>query len=240
MPPPRFTDASPIGLVIPGATLPTAVLGAEPIHVFKSDPRSRVWKAGSPWGPLVIKRFEHSPLRQRVAMVLRVHPAQRERRWNSRLVRAGVPVVPVAAWGVERCRGGGRAWLAYPFLGESLMWGVREGRIDGYARRSRVTHAVASAVAALLNAGLIHRDLKSSNVMVTPDDRAYLIDVGAVRSSRSPEARWRMLADLAAALKPAWVGRAERLRFLTALTRACPDLGDPKALARVIGRIVLK
>src|SRR6476660_2418986 len=51
------------------------------------------------------------------------------------------------------------------------------------ARAIRVVEQIASALFAAHRIGLVHRDVKPSNILVTEDDFAYLIDFGIARAA---------------------------------------------------------
>jgi serine/threonine protein kinase len=50
-------------------------------------------------------------------------------------------------------------------------------------RAVRITEQIASALQAAHQVGLVHRDVKPSNILVTEDDFAYLIDFGIARAA---------------------------------------------------------
>ncbi|UMB69950.1 serine/threonine-protein kinase [Mycobacterium paraterrae] len=64
---------------------------------------------------------------------------------------------------------------------ESLLGG---GPLEP-ARAVKILDQVASALHAAHEVGLIHRDVKPSNILVTPSDFAYLIDFGIARAADS-------------------------------------------------------
>jgi len=103
--------------------------------------------------------------------------------------------------------------------GESLNDAIRrEGRIAA-ERALDIVDAVASALAAGHQAGLIHRDVKPSNILLERSGRALLADFGLAKDIATPE--------------PAPVeidGPAPSLRN-TALTRVGAIVGTPAYLA---------
>lgn len=169
-------------------------------ETFKADDRSTVWRVDAPAGPYVLKRYEYAPFRQQLGLWTNLHPGQRERRGSRRLRRAGIDVAAPAAW--ERV--GGRYVQASRYAGACLQARIGEPawRADD-AKRAAVLTALAAAAAALLHAGLVHRDLKVGNVLVTDEGAVRLIDVGAVRRSRSLRRRRATLRMLLMTLRKA-------------------------------------
>ncbi|WP_449411572.1 serine/threonine-protein kinase [Methylobacterium komagatae] len=82
---------------------------------------------------------------------------------------------------------GARAMLVLDLLhGRTLAAILRErgGRPLGLGAALRVIRDVGDALTHLHRVGLIHGDVKPGNVMIGPDGRATLIDLGAARSYR--------------------------------------------------------
>jgi hypothetical protein len=81
---------------------------------------------------------------------------------------------------------GGIPYLAMRFVagddGRALV--RREGPIEPQ-RAARIVAQVAGALDAAHAAGLVHRDVKPANVLLGPDDHAYLSDFGLSRRVRS-------------------------------------------------------
>lgn len=221
-------------------SLADAGLGAPPSEVFKADGRSRVWRVETAAGARVVKRFEHAPWRQRVALWLGAHPAQRELRLNQRLRADGVAVVPALDAGIEPAAGGARVWLAYPCRGRSLVKLLREGALASRGQRRRAAESLAALTAALLRGGWFNRDFKSSNCLIDERGEAWLIDAGSVRRHGGARSAERMLALLHATTPRRLVSAPERLRFLWRVADAAPQLGDRRALARRLARVEVR
>ena len=64
--------------------------------------------------------------------------------------------------------------------GEDLQHVLKRGPLDA-ERAVKVIEQVASALNAAHRAGLVHRDVKPSNILLAEDDFAYLIDFGIAR-----------------------------------------------------------
>jgi serine/threonine-protein kinase len=66
--------------------------------------------------------------------------------------------------------------------GQDLQHVLAEGPLDA-ERSVKVIEQVASALNAAHRAGLVHRDVKPSNILLAEDDFAYLIDFGIARGA---------------------------------------------------------
>lgn len=66
--------------------------------------------------------------------------------------------------------------------GRDLDTMLRAGPLEP-ERAVRITDQIASALRAAHRIGLVHRDVKPSNILVTEDDFAYLIDFGIARAA---------------------------------------------------------
>ena len=186
-----------------------------PACIYKHDSRSRVWTPGSGGAEtagiktsggvvVVFKQWVHHPLKQAVLWVLRLHPAQRERRMHRRLAAAGLPAAPIWGAGLVRRGLGVEAWLATPALGESVYNRIRLGAEgEELAARGR------TLLEQLAVAGYVWRDSKASNVLCDADGRLWLIDLGSARRSVSDAQRQRMLARWDAHVAEAFSLRAE-------------------------------
>ncbi|MEX0885568.1 MAG: lipopolysaccharide kinase InaA family protein [Phycisphaeraceae bacterium] len=204
--------------------------------LYKADARSRVWRVQGPRGPVVVKRFEYSPTRQRLAAMIGRHPAQRERRANQRLVAAGVAVVPIIDAGIDA----GRHWLATPWCGESLQARLRRGSgADTEADRNAgdkrtLALALGRFVARLVEQRWYFRDLKPSNILVDTADKLRLIDVGDARRLGGRRQTWRMLATLDRTARRDGATRTQRLRAARELLAHRPELGPLRALVTTL------
>ena len=187
-------------------------------QVYKSDRRSRVWQVQTADGPIVVKRFEYTPWRQWLSLCAGCHPAQRQSRAVERLVKARVPVVPVLDGGFEACPIGCRVWLSSPFAGRSLQQLLAQA--TGDHQRNAAVDAAAHLTGRLIGAGFWFKDLKPSNIIVSDQTEAKLIDVGSVRRCRAPGQIQRMLEVMDRVLARDGVGDDLRRRYREAATEA--------------------
>src|SRR4029079_8075899 len=65
--------------------------------------------------------------------------------------------------------------------GQDLEHVLADGPLD-QARAVKIIEQIASALSAAHKIGLVHRDVKPSNILVAEDDFAYLIDFGIARA----------------------------------------------------------
>lgn len=87
-------------------------------------------------------------------------------------------VIPIHAYGEID----GRLYLDMRLVeGSDLSDVIREGAVKP-ARAVRIVEQVASALDAAHADGLVHRDVKPSNILVTAGDFVYLVDFGIARS----------------------------------------------------------
>ena len=79
----------------------------------------------------------------------------------------------------------GALYLAMRYVeGKDLATEIREsGRLEA-DRAVRIVAQVASALGAAHDNGLVHRDVKPANVLLTPEDHAYLSDFGLTKRAR--------------------------------------------------------
>ena len=206
-------------------TLADAGLAGPPVLVYKSDQRSRVWRVQGPGGSYVVKQFIHTPLKQRLTMMVRRHPAQCEMRMNCRLCHAGVAVIPIDDAGVERVGLGVHVWLATPLAGMSLQRRLGAQVLDP-EEAERWIDAAAQLTEDLNAAGFWFKDLKPSNILIDDDGRGRLIDVGSARRLTDPSQVLRMLAVMDRVLARDGVGDDLRRRFRSRLSKSWAAVAD--------------
>jgi tRNA A-37 threonylcarbamoyl transferase component Bud32 len=201
------------------------IVGSRELEVFKADKRSKVWRI-TPAGmtrSLVIKRFEYGGFKQWVQHIFRSHPAQREARAAAALHKSEVPVVVPA--------GTGKAWdaeavsikyfIATPFMAPSLDRVMRGWKFTPFRAKIAIINAVGFTAARLVLAGYFFKDLKTSNIIVTDDNLARLIDTGCARRVGDAYAQMpRMLAMLDQTAKRDGASKADRLRCLKVICDA--------------------
>src|SRR6266699_1660472 len=136
-------------------------------------------------GMSVVYRAEHVRLGRPAALKLRAaslgQADQRERFLRESKLAASLDhpsIVPVYDAGEED----GLLYIAMAYVEGSDLKTllVREGKLP-LRRTLSIVGQVASALDAAHARGLVHRDVKPANVLVGPDDRAYLSDFGVVK-----------------------------------------------------------
>jgi serine/threonine protein kinase len=138
-------------------------------------------------GSSVVYRAEHVQL-GRVAALKLLTPALGESERQERFLRESrlaasldhPNIVPVYDAGEED----GRLYIAMACIEGSDLKAllVQEGTLP-LRRALRIVAQVASALDAAHGRGLVHRDVKPENILVGPDDRAYLSDFGVVKEA---------------------------------------------------------
>jgi TolB-like protein/Flp pilus assembly protein TadD len=86
----------------------------------------------------------------------------------------------VTIHGAERIAGRIGLWMEF-VKGRTLEEVLREGKRFGAKEVTRIGLELCRAVSAVHGAGLLHRDIKAQNVMVTDDGRLVLMDFGTGR-----------------------------------------------------------
>src|SRR5712691_8475133 len=140
-------------------------------------------------GTSVVYRAEHVRLGRQAALKL-LAPSLGEADFRERFLRESrlaasldhPSIVPVYDAGEED----GLLYIAMACVDGSDLKTllVREGKLP-LRRTLRILGQIAAALDAAHVRGLVHRDVKPANILVGPDDRAYLSDFGAVKELAS-------------------------------------------------------
>jgi len=195
-------------------------------ELYKADGRSRVWRVDTPRGAYVIKRYDHFPMKQRLAALFGKHPAQREMHWSDNLARLAIRAAPIVAAGVSQ----GRRWLAMPHIGPSLLWRIREPDLS-LAERRDLAEELAAMLELLAVNNLLNRDLKTSNILVDDHGRLWLIDLAGVRRVEDMHtAVVRMLRTLDRTARDEGASRTDRLRVIRRFVRRQSKFGPVREL----------
>ena len=177
------------------------IIAGARVETYKSDARSTVWRTETSEGAWVVKRFEYSPLRQRVSLILGIHPGQRERRANAELVRQEMPAVPLVGWVEQRIGLGCKIHLVTPYAGESLQRLLRSGLVRDAEWLRHTLPRVGELANRLVEGRWFLADLKTANIVIDKDGQPRVIDVGRARRCRSRAKTKQMLAVLEDTLK---------------------------------------
>ncbi|MGE0600813.1 MAG: serine/threonine protein kinase [Dehalococcoidia bacterium] len=78
-----------------------------------------------------------------------------------------------------------QAFLAMEYVEGKTLAELSAGRQMPLAEAGEIIRQVAGAIAAVHGAGLIHRDIKPANIIVEPNGRAVLLDLGVARDMDS-------------------------------------------------------
>ncbi len=140
-------------------------------------------------GTSVVYRAEHVRLGRTAALKL-LSPGMGETDFSNRFLRESrlaasldhPSIVPVYDAGEDD----GLLYIAMAFVdGTDLKTLIRdEGRLP-LGRAFGIVGQIASALDAAHARGLVHRDVKPANILVGPEDRAFLSDFGAVKELAS-------------------------------------------------------
>lgn len=92
-------------------------------------------------------------------------------------------LMPVYDTGESRIDGSNRYYIVMPFMdGGTLRARVRRGSVS-FAETCRYMRGIADALDYIHSQGIIHRDIKASNVLLSTDGTCYLADFGIARTT---------------------------------------------------------
>jgi serine/threonine protein kinase len=140
-------------------------------------------------GTSVVYRAEHVRLGRPAALKL-LSPGLGEADFSDRFLRESrlaasldhPSIVPVYDAGEDD----GLLWIAMACIeGTDLKTLIKEEGALPLRRALHILGQIASALDAAHARGLVHRDVKPANILVGPEDRAYLSDFGAVKELAS-------------------------------------------------------
>ncbi|MEM0963432.1 MAG: serine/threonine-protein kinase [Bacteroidota bacterium] len=147
----------------------------QPLGEYRLD--SRVGRGGMG----TVFRARHARIGRTVALKVLRDPALSDRFLNEARIQAGLRHPNVATlYDYFECDG--HACIAMEYVeGETLAEHVRQRGALPADDAARLLRPVAEAVATLHRHGIIHRDLKTHNVKVTPEGRVMLLDFGIAK-----------------------------------------------------------
>lgn len=190
--------------------------------------RVRLTRPGGEALDLAVKWNHPRGARRGVAERIRGSRAARAERGARELARAGI--AHPATLAVAERRGPARvveSFLLSEFLGDAAPLPAIMPELRGDRRRRRdVARSLGRTIGRLHAAGLDHRDLKHSNLLLRPDDSFALLDLDSLIPPRAPglRERARALGQLEAYcvdLYP-WLPRTDRARFFAAYLEEAP------------------
>lgn len=194
----------------------------EPAHAvrkLKTTGEHPVWLVHRPGEqPRTLKAWSVTPLRL-LTLVLGAAQPQRQIAGAGRLHRAGIrtPVMD-GGWRFAR-RDRAVIELEHVYVeGRSALDMARDDTLAPADVR-RVSGAIGDVAAAMVTAGLVNRDFKLANLIVSETGDVWLIDTVAIRADRSSRSVARMLERLAVQL-PVMESRLSPAAWFPALRRA--------------------
>lgn len=136
-------------------------------------------------GVVFLARREHELVALKILLSVEERTLVRFAREADALARVGSHpnIASVLGFSVE----GPHPWLAIQYIaGRDLGEALEEGRPLPLAEAARIIEKVASALDAIHEAGLTHRDLKPGNILIRDlDGEVFLTDFGIVRDDRA-------------------------------------------------------
>lgn len=150
--------------------------------VLKDDGSARLVRCALDGHDVVIKRHRYPDAWRALRRGLRPSRARRGWRASALLTAAGLAVPAPLAWLERRhgpvCTG---SWEIMAFVaGREAPDALADPGLDA-AGRARLVAVLAATVLRLQTMGIVHGDLKATNLLVTPDARVLLLDVHAAR-----------------------------------------------------------
>jgi hypothetical protein len=198
------------------------------IACLKDAGRQSVWLIQRPrQEPRTLKSWPLSPLLV-VKLSMGIAQPQRQLEAERRLVRAGIKTAPaVGGWRIAWRRWQPQVELELAYVAGRSALVLAGARSAGDSDRRRRGAAIGDVIAQLVGAGLFHRDLKLSNLIV--DDSAgrcdvWLIDTVGVRSMRRPVPEITHMLERLAVQPPARGIHLSKAAWLPALLHALRPL----------------
>jgi serine/threonine-protein kinase len=141
-------------------------------------------------GMSVVYLAEHARLERKVALKVLAPELAGSERFHDRFLRESKlaasldhpNIVPI----YDADEAEGVLYIAMRYVeGSDLKQAIRDGGPLDPLRVSAIVDQVASALDAAHARGLVHRDVKPANVLLTPDDHAYVSDFGLTKRAVS-------------------------------------------------------
>jgi serine/threonine protein kinase len=158
-------------------------------------------------GLMVVKRYDYTPLRQRIEWLIGTHPLQDELKAFAFLKQLRFPIARIMAQGMHD----GKGFLVTQFFGESLQGAIYRGRFSNHKLRRRVAHNIGSLMGSLWLEKVFLRDFKAANILVDSKGNLAIIDPGRKQTIKRPEQFIRMANLMAYSTKNPGATRTDHL-----------------------------